>query len=220
MNKNKKRILIITLVVLFLIFLMTLFINIHMVNSTKDKIVSLDKVNEITDIDAIIILGCKVEDGIPSLMLSKRLEKGIDVYNKLHTKIIVSGDGNKEDEVNVMSNYLINSGIESNDIVKDQAGISTYDSIYRAKNVFSVKKIVIVTQDYHMYRALYLANKLDIKAYGVVADDIPQKLIMLKNKIREIFSRDKNYFLGLLKPESKYLGEKISLNQDNSLTED
>lgn len=210
MTINKKRILIVTLAVLFFIFLTTLFINIHIVNSTKDRIISLDKINEITDVDAIIVLGCKVEDGIPSLMLANRLEKGIDVYNKLHTKIIVSGDGSKEDEVNVMGNYLINSGINIDDIIKDQSGYATYDSIYRAKNKYELKKIVIVTQDFHIYRALYLADKLDIEAYGVVAEDIPQKLIMLKDTIREVFARDKNYFLGLIKPKREYSDYKLS----------
>ena len=137
---------------------------------------------------------------------------GVDVYNLLHKKIILSGDHGKKnyDEVNVMRNYILDD-VDSNDIFLDHAGFSTYDSIYRAKYIFNAKKIAIVTQKYHMYRALYLANKLDIEAIGIVAEDIPQKIIMFKNEIREILSRDKNFFQGIFKPQSKYLGETISL---------
>ena len=204
-----------------MVFFMTLFINIYMINSTKSQIIDIDNIDEISDIDAIIILGCKVEDNGPSLMLAKRLDRGYDVYNKLHTKIILTGDHgqNEYDEVNVMRDYLLDFDIPRKDIFLDHAGFNTYDSIYRAKYVFDAKKVVIVTQEYHMYRALYLANKLDLEAVGVVAEDIPQKSIMLKNNIREILSRDKNFFLGIFKPKSKYLGEMIPLNSDGIITE-
>lgn len=214
----KKKVLIIISIFILIISLLTLFINLRMINTTKDQIVSIDSLSN--DYDAIIVLGCKVNDDGPSLMLAKRLDRGIDVYNKLNTKIILTGDHgrNEYDEVNIMRDYILDS-IPSKDIFLDHAGFNTYDSIYRAKYVFEAKKVVIVTQKYHMYRALYLANSLDLEAVGVVADDIPQKIIMLKNEIREILSRDKNYFLGIFKPKSKYLGEIIPLNQDGIVTE-
>lgn len=214
----KKKVLIIISIFILIISLLTLFINLRMINTTKDQIVSIDSLSN--DYDAIIVLGCKVNDDGPSLMLAKRLDRGIDVYNKLNTKIILTGDHgrNEYDEVNIMRDYILDS-IPSKDIFLDHAGFNTYDSIYRAKYVFEAKKVVIVTQKYHMYRALYLANSLDLDAVGVVADDIPQKIIMLKNEIREILSRDKNYFLGIFKPKSKYLGEIIPLNQDGIVTE-
>jgi len=219
MNKIKdKKIIVIIVCCFFVIFFMTLFINIYMKTSTKNQIVNIDNLNN--NYDAIVILGCKVNGNMPSLMLTKRLEKGLEVYNKLHIKVLLTGDHGKADydEVNVMRDYLINSNIDSKDIFLDHAGFNTYDSIYRAKYIFGAKKVVIVTQKYHMYRALYLANQLDIKAVGIVADDIPQKGIMLKNRIREVLSRDKNFFKGIIKPKSKYLGEKINLNQDGNVT--
>lgn len=214
MDKKKKKILIIILSIFLFISLMTLFINIYMVNSTKDKIINIDSVSEISDIDAIIILGCKIEDkDTPSLMLARRLDKGIDVYNKLHTKIIVTGNGDEdEDEITVMKNYLLTSDVNINDIYLDYEGYTTYDSIYRAKNIFNAKKVIIITQEYHIYRSLYLANKLDLEAYGVVANDIPQKFIMYKNLIREVLSRDKNFIKGIIKPESKYTSKIILAN--------
>lgn len=214
----KKKIIIFISLIILIITIMTLFINIHMVDGTKNQIIGINKLKG--NYDAIIVLGCRVNGDSPSLMLAKRLDKGIDVYNKLHTKIILTGDHgqNEYDEVNVMRDYLISSNIDSSDIFLDHAGFNTYDSIYRAKYVFEAKKVIIVTQEYHMYRALYLANSLDLEAVGVIADDIPQKGIMLKNEVREILSRDKNFFLGIFKPKSKYLGEVIPLNQDGIVT--
>ena len=83
----------------------------------------------------------------------------------------MSGDHGRVsyDEVNTMKDYAINDGIPSDDIFMDHAGFSTYDSMYRAKEIFGVKKIVIVSQKYHLTRALYIAKKLGIEAYGVSA---------------------------------------------------
>ena len=216
---NKKKIILILVSLIIIVSFVTLFINLSMINSTKNQIVEIDNLND--EYDAIIILGCRVNGDSPSLMLAKRLDKGMDVYNKLHTKILLTGDhgNNNYDEVNVMRDYLLDSNILTEDIFMDHAGFNTYDSIYRAKYIFEAKKVVIVTQRYHMYRALYLANSLNLEAVGVIADDIPQKGIMLKNEIREILSRDKNYFKGIIKPKSKYLGEIIPLSGDGQITE-
>jgi vancomycin permeability regulator SanA len=216
---NKRKIFKTIIFVVLIGCLTTLFINLYMIFSTKNQITDIDNLDDYYD--AIIVLGCRVDGDSPSLMLSRRLDKGIEVYDKLKSKIILSGDHDEKDydEVNVMRNYMLSSSVPSVDIFLDHAGINTYDSIYRAKYIFGAEKIVIVTQKYHMYRALYLANKLDLEAVGIVADDIPQKGIMLKNEIREVLSRDKNFFKGLIKPESKYMGEIIPLNQDGIVTE-
>ena len=218
--KQKKKIYILLLIIPIVVLITTIFINFYMIMNTKKQIIDINQLDSINDIDAIVILGCRVNGDSPSLMLSKRLDKGIEVYNKINKKIILTGDHGKKDydEVNVMKNYLINTSVESQDIFLDHAGFNTYDSIYRVKNIFQAKKIIIVTQKYHMYRALYLANKLDLEAVGIVALDIPQKSIMLKNQIREVLSRDKNFFKGIIKPKSKYLGEIIPLNQDGIIT--
>ena len=183
--------------------ILTIGINSYMILSTKNKIIELDNIN---NVDAILLLGCKVEGDIPSLMLKKRLDKTIDVYSKVKTKVIISGDStrNDYDEVGVMYNYLRDS-IPEEDLILDKEGVNTYNSLYKAKNTYGFNKIVIITQEYHMYRALYLANKLDIDSYGIIASDIPQKLIMLKNRIREIFARDKNFFKGIIKPSIGYV---------------
>ena len=212
----KKKIFITLLVLLSFIIVGTIYINLHMINSTKNKIVANKKID---NIDAILVLGCKAYSDRPSLMLEQRLLKAIDVYKEFNTKLLLSGDhGQKDyDEIAVMANYLLNKNIPHEDIFVDHAGFNTYDSIYRAKYIFNAKKIVIVTQRYHMYRALYIAQKLDIDAVGIVADDIPYKTIMIKNEIREIFSRDKNFFKVIIKPQSKYLGDSIDLNGNSNI---
>ena len=200
--------------------LSTALINIYMVNITKNQIIDITDVSGQNDIDAILILGCKAYSDVPSLMLENRLLKAYEVYNLLNTKLLLSGDHGKKkyDEVNVMRDYLLDIGLPSEDIFLDHAGFSTYDSIYRAKYVFGAKKVIIVTQEYHLYRALYFANKLGIDAFGVKAEDIPYRSIMFKNEIREILARDKGFLKGIFKPESKYVGEPISLNQNGEVT--
>lgn len=211
------------LIIVFFITIMALYtiaVNIYIPIHTKNRIISIDNINIDDKYDAILVLGCKAYNDYPSLMLSKRLDKAYDVYQKYPIKLILTGDHGKEeyDEVNVMKNYLLALNVSAKDIFLDHAGFSTYDSIYRAKYVFGAKKVIIVTQKYHMYRALYLAEKLELDAVGVVADNIPQKGIMLKNEIREMLSRDKNFLKGIFKPQSKYVGEYISLNQDGEIT--
>ena len=208
--------------VAIIVLITTLFINVFMIESTKNRIINIEDIENIENIDAIIILGCKVYGDYPSLMLEKRLDKGIEVYHKVGSKILLSGDNGTKlyDEVNVMKNYVLEKNIPINDIFLDHAGFNTYDSIYRVKEIFNAKKIVIVTQKYHMYRALYIAKALDLESYGIIADDIPYRGIMLKNEIREILARDKNFFKVIIKPQSKYLGDKIDLKDNGSIIED
>lgn len=217
----KRKVLYTLLVIFLFLSLGTLFINVYMIKSTERQIVKFDDELEVKDIDAILVLGCKAYADHPSEMLKYRLDKALDVYHKIGTKLILSGDHGKKDydEVNVMRDYLLEEGVSSKDIFLDHAGFNTYDSLYRAKYVFDVKKVIIITQEYHLYRALYLANQLGIEAIGIPADNLPYKSIMLKNEIREILSRDKNFFKGLFRPSSKYVGDKISLEQDGNVTE-
>ena len=205
--------------IVLILIVITFGINFYMIMSVEKNIINIsDLSNE--KYDAVLVLGCKAYSDRPSSMLANRLEKGKEVYNHTKTKIILSGDHGKDsyDEVNIMKSYMLNYNIDSKDIFLDHAGFSTYDSLYRAKNIFGAKKIIIVTQKYHMYRALYIAKKLGIDATGIVADDINNEFIMFKNEVREILSRNKNFIKVIIKPESKYLGEVISLDGDGNIT--
>ena len=116
--------------------------------------------------DCILILGAGVrDDGSPTLMLADRLDQGLALYQQgAAPKIIVSGDHGSSgyDEVNTMKAYLVERGIPSEDVFMDHAGFSTYDSLYRARDIFQAQKLIIVTQKYHLYRALYIADCLRI----------------------------------------------------------
>lgn len=193
---------IIYLIILIMLCLDLIFgIDFYVKYSTKDRIVNI---NEIEEVDAIVILGASVkEDGSLSLMLKERLDTGIEVYNKLNKPIIMSGDSIDEDydEVTPMKNYAIEKGIDSNIIYLDSYGISTYDSIYRIKHKF--KKIVIVTQKYHLYRALYIAKSLGIEAYGV--DATKERYVgQTYRDLREILARNKDFIKCIFKPKSIY----------------
>ena len=105
------------------------------------------------------------------------------------------------------------------DIFMDHAGFSTYESMYRAKEVFEANKIVIVTQKYHLYRALYIAKQLGIEAYGVNSN--PRKYVgATYREDREIIARDKDFIKCIFKPQPKYLGETIPVNGDGNITND
>ena len=145
-----------------------LSINYYVKFSVNKRIVSVNEIREKSD--AILVLGAGLRNGKPSPILKDRLDVAYELYvGGYSDKILVSGDhGSKYyDEVNVMKKYLVDKGVDSNHIFMDHAGFSTYDSVYRAKNIFLADNIIIVTQKYHLYRSLYIASKLDVNALGV-----------------------------------------------------
>ena len=197
-------------------------INFYVKLSTKNQMITLDKAKNLNDVDCILILGAGVWGDKPSPMLKDRLDKGIELYKEgVAPKIIMSGDHGREDydEVNLMKKYAIEEGIPSEDIFMDHTGFSTYDSIYRAKEVFKVKKIVVVSQKFHLYRALYISKALDVKAYGVMAE--PTKYSgQFYRELREILARDKDFVKSILKPKSTYVGESIPVSGNGDETND
>ena len=194
----------------------------YMKNHTAERILSAEEAADM-DADCILILGCGVrEDGTPSLMLGDRLETGIALYEAgASEKLLMSGDhGRKEyDEVNTMKDFAMERGIPSEDIFMDHAGFSTYDSMYRARNVFCAKKVIIVTQAYHLPRALYVAEKLGLEAYGVAALDVNYHGQMYR-ELREMLARAKDFCSAWLQPAPKYLGEAIPVSGNGDLTND
>ena len=198
-------------------------INIFVMATTASKILDVDEASEKKDVDCILVLGAGVRaDGTPSKMLKDRLDKTIELYNSgVSETIIVSGDHRTKDydEVNTMKNYLIDAGIPSECIFMDHGGLSTYDSMYRAKNIFSVKKAIIVTQKYHMYRAIYVAKSFGIDGYGVSAKEISYSG-QTKRSIRELLARIKDVGYCITKPEAVVTGDKISLEESGDITND
>ena len=217
----KKRLLIIA-AVLAALAAGTVFVpDIIVVSSAKDRIITADEAAELENTDCVLVLGAGVRDGNPTPMLRDRLITGILLYKSgAAPKIIMSGDHGREDydEVNVMKSYAVENGVPDGDVFMDHAGFSTYDSVYRAKAVFEADSIIIVTQKYHLYRALYIAERLGVNAVGVSAD-LDDYSGQLKRDLREIAARDKDFFSCLFKPEPKYLGEKIPVSGDGNITD-
>ena len=195
----------------------------HVKSTTASQILSPEQAAQLCEVDCILVLGCLVKaDGTPSDMLEDRLLQGIALYqNGTSPKLLMSGDhGQIEyDEVNTMKAFAIQTGVPSEDVFMDHAGFSTYESIYRAKEIFGADKIVIVTQEYHLYRALYVAKSLGIEAYGVSAD-LRTYAGQTKRDVREILARIKDLAYTVFKPEPTYLGDPISLQDSGDVTND
>ncbi len=197
-------------------------VNVGMVQSTKKSILSTEEAGKLEDVDCILVLGCKVRpDGTPSAMLRDRVNRGVEVYFAGGApKILMSGDHGKADynEPAAMKKTATEQGVLSKNIFLDHAGFSTYESVYRAKAVFGAKKIIIVTQEYHLPRALHLAKVLGVEAYGVASDGNNYAGQGMRD-LREFLARSKDFAKGIFKPKPKNLGEPISLNGDGSLTD-
>lgn len=187
------------------------------------RILSAEDAARLDGVDCILVLGCKVrDDGKPSDMLNDRLTCGIELYAAgVAPKLLMSGDHGRTDynEVGTMKRCAVDAGVPSSDVFMDHAGFSTYESVYRAKEIFCARKIVIVTQEYHLYRALYIAEKLGVEAYGVASDRHTYGGQTFR-ECREILARCKDFATSLFKPEPTYLGDAIPISGDGDLTND
>ena len=204
-------------VVLLLLFALLFAITLLSLNAaiksvTKDKILEPHTAAQLGDIDCILVLGCHIR----SQYLADRLTTAFGLYDMgASPKLLMTGDHGREvyDEVNYMLDKAEEHGIERKDVFTDHAGFSTYESIYRAKEIFGAKRIIIVTQEYHLYRALYLAEKLGIEAYGVSAS-LHGYGSQDYQDMRESLARMKDFFYALIKPEPTFLGESIPISGD------
>lgn len=220
MKRKYKAVIFVVLGIVLLIGIAAVSLSVYMVKATEKNIFTADTFKNDEKADCILILGAGVRDDKPKPMLRDRLLTGIELYKSgAAEKIIMSGDHGRADydEVNVMRAFALEQGVRAEDIFLDHAGFSTYDSVYRAKNIFGAENIIIVSQKYHLYRALYISEKLDVKAAGVSAN-LNTYGGQLKRDIREIIARDKDFFKCIVKPEAEIMGDKIPLDGDGSIT--
>lgn len=218
-----KRILLVLAGLALVVSLCVLGVNIFVKSSVSDRIVTVEKAKDL-NADCIIVLGAGLRpDGNPTWMLEDRIKVGDELYkNHAAPKIIMSGDHGREsyDEVNAMKKYAKHEGVPSKDIFMDHAGFETYDTMYRARDVFGAKKVIIVTQQYHLYRAMYAAKKLGLDAYGVSATKRKYDNKQWIRDIREWLARVKIFGKCITKPKPKYLGKKIDLSGSGDVTND
>ncbi len=222
LNKYK-RLISAVLLIIFILVQIPLLINVYMLEFSNRYILTVEEAAKM-NFDCTLILGAGVWGDAPSHMLEERLNKGIEVYNTGCTnRILMSGDHGREDydEVNVMKSFAVNCGATANEVFMDHAGFSTYESMYRARDIFCVDSVVIVTQKYHLYRAIYNARKLGLDAYGVCADGQYNydAGVRTYNNSREALARCKDFVWCIFKPEPTYLGEEIPISASGELTE-
>ena len=191
-------------------------------HSTREQIVSVDSsVLAEGDYDCVLVLGCRVyADGTMSPMLQDRMTVAVELMaNGVSDRLLVSGDHTTDayDEVKAMKEFAVGQGIPSSAVFQDHDGLSTYDSLVRLKEVYGARRVVIVTQKYHLHRALYLAKVLGIEAVGVSADLQPY-MMQKKYDFREIFARCKDVYYGQLRPTAAGDLTPVSLDGDGDLT--
>lgn len=222
MKSYIKKFAVICAVCIVLGILALLISNVVVISDGKSHLTTVEEAAT-KEYDCILILGCGVrDDGSMSLMLKDRMDKGIALYKAgIAPKLLVSGDHGREqyDEVNTMKAYAIEQGVPSEDVFMDHAGFSTYESMYRAKEIFGAEKIVVVTQEYHMYRALYAAHSLGIEADGIPTDPVEYGG-QLSRDIREVLARTKEVITCIIESKPSYLGEPISLEGSGDVTND
>lgn len=214
-----------TLIKLLIIgMILVIGVNFYVIKSTEDQIEAVfdspedsateEEVSDLSAIepDCIMVLGASVTaDGTPSSILRDRLDTAVDLYNKgVSSKLLLSGDNGQMvyNEVQGMKNYVLEAGVAEEDIFMDHAGFSTYESVYRAKHIFGVDSMVVVTQTYHLYRALYGCNRLGIEAAGAAADQNSYGG-QERREVREVLARDKDFVKWIFKPEPTFLGDEI-----------
>ena len=221
--KRKKKVLRIALIsVLCLLLLLGLGPNAVILLHARNRILPPEDLGS-GDWDCILVLGAGLlPDGSPSLMLRERIDTGLRLYEAgAAPKLLMSGDHGREDhdEVNAMKDAALAAGIPSEDVFMDHAGFNTYDSLYRAEAIFGAERVIIVTQAYHLPRALYIASRLGLEAVGVSCDTRRYAGQTMRD-IREILARDKDFFQCVFLPEPTYLGEFIPLSGSGDATND
>lgn len=221
MLKVVGRLLAAVLAIAFAVVLVFAGTNAAAILTTQDDIVDRQAAASF-DADAIIVLGASVyPDGTPSGILQDRLDDGIALYFAgAAPKIIMSGDNGTEsyNECWAMKQYAISQGVPSEDVFCDHAGFSTYETMYRARHVFGAERIVVATQTYHLYRALYDAQGVGMEAIGVPSD-YGEYANQSWYDIREVFARTKDFFQVLFSVPSTFVGDPISLDQSGDVTD-
>ncbi len=187
--------------------------------------ISLDKnsIRTLQDLnpDCILVLGAAVRGDTPSKMLQDRLDVAIALYNeRVAEKLLLSGDNGQinYNEVVVMQKYVLEAGVPAEDIFLDYAGFSTYESMYRARDVFLVESAVVVTQKYHLYRALQIGRALGLTVRGVASNQ-EEYAGQDYRDLREVAARIKDVFQSILQPKPTFLGPEIPIDGNGEVTQ-
>lgn len=210
-------------IIIFCLFtgLFVFAVNFYVLNFSNEKNI-LSNVDKLEHIEIWLVFWASIKNNFPSVVLKDRLDVALEAYKKWKiSKIIVSWDNSKKNynEPVVMKEYLALNWVKREDIYEDFAWFDTYDSIYRARDIFKAKKIVFFTQEFHLKRALYIAEKLGIEAVWV-STDLRKYANSNYNFFREIFARVKAFLdADIFKVKPKFLWEPIKIVSNNEITE-
>ena len=174
---------------------LVLGINFYVICSQSKNILSVEEASQKTDTQYIMVLGCGIKDGRPSDMLEDRLLRALEVAKELpEAKLILSGNnaGSEYNEVGVMKSFCLEKGFDEKRILTDDNGFSTGASVTNLKKVFDGKRVIIVTQKYHLYRALHISSQYDMQAYGVASNQRKYKM-QIYYSLREVLARNKDF---------------------------
>lgn len=208
-----KRLAFFTILYFGLLVIFILVTNIIIYVGTKAYI--YNDVAEVPKTGVALIPGAAIfQDGTISPIFTDRVNLAIKLYEaKKVAKILVSGDNSTDshNEVNPVRLYLLSKGIPDQDIFLDHAGFDTYSTMYRARAIFGVSAVLITSQSFHLPRAVFIARRLGITAYGVNAD---VGHILFRNNVREVFADGKAVFDLVFNRQPKFLGDKIPITGD------
>lgn len=192
--------------------------------ATRDKVGTVAQTTEAlaeAPADAVVVLGASVHpDGTPSDILADRLEVAVDLYRAGAARaIIVSGDNRSShyNESDAMKAFCVEAGVPSEDVYVDHGGVGTYESMYRAREVFGAERIIVATQAYHLYRAMFSAGCLGMEARGVACDKGAYDNQSMYSA-REVAARTKDFAAALLRLPVDTGGETVSLDDSGDLT--
>lgn len=243
MKKSRKIMLTILVIVVFIIASI-LSVSQHIKTLENDNIIGRYKEGTNTasdaiykratdfEAEAIIVPGAAIlSDKTPSPVLKARLDVAVDLYNKnVARRILLTGDGDNSqdyyDEISSMLAYIKEQGIPDEDIFCDHKGYSTFESMVRAKQVFGINRAIVVSQTFHLPRAVYIGQKMDMKTRGIASDQVGPKEINRgffrdENReliLREIMARNKDFFILKFKEKPNLTDEKIDINGDGTRT--
>lgn len=202
---------VISLLGILIVTIGTIWANVSVVRASKQYITS--NINEVQPVKVGLVLGTSrnVQNGNKNTFFFNRIDAAEELFKEGKIKyIIVSGDNGETsyNEPQDMREELVKRGIPDNAIFLDYAGFRTLDSVIRAREIFGQNTFIIISQKFHNERAVYLARKNGIEAYGYNAKEV-EAMQGMKTKVREFFARDKVFIDLLFGVEPKFIGEKI-----------
>jgi len=197
--------------------LLTTYLAYHINKETEAYI--YDRVEELPSTYTALVLGASVRrNGELSTMLRDRVESALLLYNKGKIKrFLVSGDNRTTNynEPVAMKKYLLERGVPEEDIFMDFAGFDTYDSVYRASYIFEVDSAIVVSQRFHLPRAVYIARSMGLNFYGYNGDRREYELES-RNRFREVAANVKAWIELLINKEPHFKGDKIPITGKNN----